>query len=98
MMNHSGAGHLKGMALLVAGVFVVLLLLGRAPGEALLLAAVLSCPLMMVLMMAGGHGGHGSHGGHAEHGPQDHADDPYPLDQTTPAGTRPGTETGRRTH
>lgn len=95
MMNHSGAGHLKGMALLVAGVFVVLLLLGRAPGEALLLAAVLSCPLMMVLMMVGGHGGHG---GHAEHGPQDHADDPYPLDQTTPAGTRPGTETGRRTH
>ncbi|WP_298887734.1 DUF2933 domain-containing protein [uncultured Serinicoccus sp.] len=95
MMNHSGAGHLKGMALLVAGVFVVLLLLGRAPGEALLLAAVLSCPLMMVLMMVGGHG---SHGGHAEHGPQDHADDPYPLDQTTPAGTRPGTETGRRTH
>ena len=94
-MNHSGAGHLKGMALLVAGVFVVLLLLGRAPGEALLLAAVLSCPLMMVLMMVGGHG---SHGGHAEHGPQDHADDPYPLDQTTPAGTRPGTETGRRTH
>ena len=91
-MNHSGAGHLKGMALLVAGVFVVLLLLGRAPGEALLLAAVLSCPLMMVLMMVGGHGGH------AEHGPQDHADDPYPLDQTTPAGTRPGTETGRRTH
>lgn len=95
MMNHSGAGHLKGMALLVAGVFVVLLLLGRAPGEALLLAAVLSCPLMMVLMMVGGHGGHG---GHAEHGPQDHTDDPYPLDQTTPAGTRPGTETGRRTH
>lgn len=95
MMNHSGAGHLKGMALLVAGVFVVLLLLGRAPGEALLLAAVLSCPLMMVLMMVGGHGGHG---GHAGHGPQDHADDAYPLDQTTPAGTRPGTETGRRTH
>lgn len=92
MTNHSGTGHLKGMALLVAGVFVVLLLLGRAPGEALLLAAVLSCPLMMVLMMVGGHGGH------AGHGPQDHADDAYPLDQATPAGARPGTETGRRTH
>ncbi|MGD8149328.1 hypothetical protein [Ornithinimicrobium sp. Y1694] len=93
MTNHSGTGHLKGMALLVAGVFVVLLLLGRAPGEALLLAAVLSCPLMMMLMMAGGHGGHQS-----EHGPQDHAHDAYPLDQATPAGARPGTETGRRTH
>lgn len=91
MMNHSGAGHLKGMALLVAGVFVVLLLLGRAPGEALLLAAVLSCPLMMMLMMAGGHGGHQS-----EHGPQDHAHDAYPLDETTPPGTRPGTGLDRR--
>lgn len=34
MMNHSGAGHLKGMALLVAGVFVALLLLGRPPEQA----------------------------------------------------------------
>lgn len=93
-MNHSGAGHLKGMALLVAGVFVVLLLLGRAPGEALLLAAVLACPLMMMLMMAGGHG---RHSGRAGHGPQNHAD-AYPLDPTTPAGTRPGTDLGRPTH
>lgn len=88
MMKHSGAGHLKGMALLVAGVFVVLLLLGRAPGEALLLAAVLSCPLMMVLMMVGGH--------QSEHGPQDHAHDAYPLDETTPPGTSPGTGLDRR--
>lgn len=94
-MNHSGTGHLKGMALLVAGVFVVLLLLGRPPGEALLYAAILACPLMMILMMVGGHGGHG---GHVEDDLRRHAASDSPVDQTTPAGTRPDTEWGRGTH
>ena len=72
-MKHSGAGHLKGMALIAGGAFVVLLLLGKSPSEALSFALVLACPLMMVGMMFGGHGGHGGnennagHDGHAEH-------------------------------
>lgn len=92
MMNHSGAGHLKGMALLVAGVFVVLLLLGRPPEQALLYAALLACPLMMVLMMAGGHGGH------ADGALRGRAEDAYPVGQTTPTDTRPGTTWGRGGH
>ncbi|MCT1430741.1 DUF2933 domain-containing protein [Brachybacterium muris] len=49
----------------MGGLFVVLLLLGRTAGEALTTAAILTCPLMMVMMMFGGHQGHeeqpGSH-------------------------------------
>lgn len=72
-MNHSGAGHLKGMAVIMGGAFVVLLLLGKSAGEAFSYALVLACPLMMVGMMFGGHGGHGGsednagHDGHAGH-------------------------------
>lgn len=72
-MNHSGSGHLKGMALITGGAFVVLLLLGKSAGEAFSYALVLACPLMMVGMMFGGHGGHGGsednagHDGHAGH-------------------------------
>lgn len=72
-MKHSGAGHLKGMALIAGGAFVVLLLLGKSASEAFSFALVLACPLMMVAMMFGGHGGHGGnednagHDGHAGH-------------------------------
>lgn len=67
-MNHSGMGHLKGMAVIVGGVFVLLLLLGKAPGEALSLAAIVACPLMMVgMMLGGGHGGDAGHEGHSGH-------------------------------
>lgn len=62
-MNHSGAGHLKGMVLITAGAFVILLLLGKSAGEAFTYAALLACPLMMVGMMFGGHGSHGSSSG-----------------------------------
>ena len=62
-MNHSGAGHLKGMFLIAAGAFALLLLLGKSAGEALTYAALLACPLMMVGMMFGGHGGHGARSG-----------------------------------
>jgi hypothetical protein len=74
IMKHSGAGHLKGMALIAGGAFVVLLLLGKPAGEAFSYALALACPLMMVGMMFGGHGGHGGtednagHDGHAGHG------------------------------
>ena len=69
-MKHSGAGHLKGMALIAGGAFVVFLLLGKSAGEAFSYALALTCPLMMVGMMFGGHGGaedsaeHDGHGGH----------------------------------
>jgi hypothetical protein len=66
IMKHSGAGHLKGMALIAGGAFVVLLLLGKPAGEAFSYALALACPLMMVGMMFGGHGGHGGHGGTRE--------------------------------
>ena len=69
-MKHSGAGHLKGMALIAGGAFVVLLLLGKPAGEAFSYALALACPLMMVGMMFGGHGAHGGsedNGGHDRH-------------------------------
>lgn len=73
--NHSSKSHLLGM--LAAGVvaLVVLLAAGRSFGEALPLAALLACPLMMIgmLFMMGrgrnnGEQGPGGHGGacHAE--------------------------------
>lgn len=68
-MNHKA--HLKWMAIVAAGAFVVLLLMGKPAGEALTMAVALACPLMMVAMMLGGHShGHGSQGdGHAGHAP-----------------------------
>ncbi|MGC0250462.1 MULTISPECIES: DUF2933 domain-containing protein [unclassified Pseudactinotalea] len=58
-MNHSGRGHLKAMVLLMGGLFIALRLFGLPGGQALLYAAVLACPVMMVMMMFGGHRGHG---------------------------------------
>ena len=52
--------HLKYMLLGGAGLFGVLLLAGVPLTSALLYAALLACPLMMITM--GGHGGHGSAG------------------------------------
>ena len=47
---------------------------------ALFLLLILACPLMMVLMMRGGHGhgGHG-HGGHS-HGSHDQASEPVSIE------------------
>ena len=60
-MNHSGLGHLKWMVLTAVGLFGVLLLVGKSPGDALSYALLLACPLMMVAMMIpmmrSGHGG-----------------------------------------
>lgn len=84
-MNHSGGGHLKGMALISGGVFVVLLLLGKPAGEALSYAVLLACPLMMVGMMFGGHAGHGAsrddseHEAHTGHLPGAGSRDPDPA-------------------
>ena len=49
--NHGGKGHLLGMAGIGAVVLVVLLGTGRSFGEALPLALLLACPLMMGAMM-----------------------------------------------
>jgi len=49
--NHGGKSHLLGMLGIGALVLVVLLVAGRSLREALPLAAVLACPLMMIGMM-----------------------------------------------
>jgi hypothetical protein len=59
-LDHSGVGHLKGMAVIGGAALVVLLLAGKPFDEAIVYAIVLACPLMMVGMMFGGHQGHGS--------------------------------------
>jgi len=53
--------HLKHMVLGGAALFGVLLVAGVPAGTAFPLALALACPLMMVMMMAGGHQhmGHG---------------------------------------
>lgn len=63
-MNHSGDGHLRGMLLISAGAFVLLLLLGLTLVQALTVAALLACPLMIVGMAFGGQGHRGE--GHGE--------------------------------
>lgn len=51
--DHSGAGHMRGMAVIMGGAFVVLLLMGKPLGDAFVYALVLACPLMMIGMMLG---------------------------------------------
>ncbi|MCR6492082.1 DUF2933 domain-containing protein [Cellulomonas sp. P24] len=49
--NHGGKNHLLAMLGIFAVILVVLLAAGRSFGEALPLAAVLACPVMMIGMM-----------------------------------------------
>lgn len=56
----NGMGHTKYVLLGAAGLLGVLLVVGVPLQSAVLLAAVLACPLMMVFMMSGGHGSHGA--------------------------------------
>ena len=49
--NHGGKNHLFGMLGIGALVLVGLLMAGRSIGEALPLAALLACPLMMIGML-----------------------------------------------
>lgn len=81
-MNHGGLAHVKWMALIAAGLFGVLLLFGNSAGEALRYAVLLSCPLMMVAMMLGGHSGHSGHG---SKGSDEASDAPY-GDRDEPVG------------
>jgi hypothetical protein len=51
------AKHLKYMLLVDVALFALLVATGISVGNALLIALVLSCPLMMlVMLLAGGHG------------------------------------------
>lgn len=86
-MNHSGRGHLKTMVLLMGGLFIALRLFGLPGGQALLYAAVLACPVMMVMMMFGGHGGHGS--------PRTAQESP-PFDDVLPHSAGDQTDRGQR--
>ena len=73
--NHGGKSHLLGMLGIGALVLVVLLGTGRSFQDALLLAAVLACPLMMIGMMFMMRGGNGQqHGNDApdHHDTSDH--------------------------
>ena len=83
--NHSGKNHLLGMLGIGAAVLIVLLFAGRAFREALPLAAVLACPLMMIgmmFMMRGGGHQHGSDAAdHHDHVP---ADRPSSTSSTSP--------------
>lgn len=48
--RHSPMSHVIWMAVIGAAILVVLLALGKPFGEAILLAVLLSCPLMMIVM------------------------------------------------
>lgn len=76
--NHGGKSHLYGMVGIGALVLVVLLFAGKSFGEALLLAALLACPVMMIgmmFMMRGGNNGHQ----HDKNAPTDHHDHDTPA-------------------
>ena len=55
--NHSGRGHVLGMLGIGAVVLLGLMATGRSFGQALPLALVLACPLMMFGMMSKMHNG-----------------------------------------
>lgn len=68
--NHSGKSHLLGMLAAALVALAVLLAAGRSFGEALPLAALLACPLMMIgmLFMMGRGTSHGAHGSGSHEG------------------------------
>ena len=91
-MNHKN--HLKYMLLAGGAIAAVLLATGVRPGQALLTAAVLACPLMMVGMMvfmsrgAGGsaHSHSGAERSGGEHSSGEHASGDNTYRAEAPAG------------
>ena len=75
--NHGGKSHLYGMVGIGALVLVVLLFAGKSFGEALPLAALLACPVMMIGMMFMMRGGN-SHQ-HDNNAPTDRHDHDAPA-------------------
>jgi type III secretory pathway component EscV len=65
----NGMSHMKYMLLGGAAVFAIALLAGVPAQTALTLAFVVACPLMMVLMMAGGGHSDTSHKGRTDEEP-----------------------------
>lgn len=96
--NHSGKSHLVGMLAVGAVVLIVLLAAGRSFGEALPLAAVLACPLMMIgmmFMMGRGGNGRGGHGA-AGHDSSCHVEaDDRPIVERLPEASEQPETTGR---
>ena len=85
--SHGGKSHLLAMFGIGALVLVALLLAGRSFREALPLAALLACPLMiigMIFMMRGGNG-HQHDNDSADH--RDHRDHNTPAEWPSPVGT-----------
>lgn len=72
--NHGGKNHLLAMVGIGALVLVVLLFAGKSFGEALPLAALLACPLMMIGMMYMMRGGNNTSHQHGTSEATDHHD------------------------
>ena len=92
--NHGGKSHLFGMLGIGALVLVVLLGTGRSFQQALPLALLFACPLMMIGMMFMMRGGNGQrHGNDApdHHDTPDHRDTPDDRDHDVPAEWRDST-------
>jgi hypothetical protein len=82
----NGMSHMKYMLLGGVGLFGVLLLFGVPLQSALLLAALLACPLMMVFMLGGDHSRHGmaqSSHDHAGHRASQRSGDPSAMHRHT---------------
>jgi len=94
--NH-GKNHLFGMVGIGALVLVVLLFAGKSFGEALPLAALLACPLMMIGMMFMMRGGSNNHQ-HDNNSPTAHHDHDAPAawsESTGSTSPKPPKVTGR---
>lgn len=97
--NHDGKSHLLGMLGIFAVIVIVLLAAGRSFGEALPLAAVLACPLMMIGMMFMMRGdNHNQHDQHDQHDDStidhDHAAPLAPSETASAPANEPPTRTG----
>ena len=87
--NHGGKSHLLGMLGIGAVVLVVLLGTGRSFQQALPLALLLACPLMMVGMMYMMRGGNGQQKGDDANAPHDHDAPAAPQDSTSTSSPQP---------
>jgi hypothetical protein len=91
--NHGGKNHLLGMLGIFAVIVLVLLAAGRSFGEALPLAAVLACPVMMIGMMFMMRGE--NHDQHADSAiDHDHAAPLAPSGAVSASANEPPTRTG----
>jgi len=96
--NHGGKNHLIGMLAIGGVVLVALVATGRSLGEAVPVAALLACPLMMIgmmfMMMRGGNSrasDHAHDNTHDGHRSARDDDDPATRGTNAPpsASTRP---------